>query len=388
MFQWRKGRRRLKPFNPFKVLKKKASGRQGRSKAIRAIKDAEDKERKRIIEVKIKNGHPVPSEKKCHNCEACYYQHVVEDIRTGDSICTACGAVQNTNGGVQGIHHEMPEKPIHKSKPYEREIHYQQRIAQATCIDPLLKKRVLVLIADYIWEHSDELGPPSIYGPKTFKRITNECKDQKTGDRLLPPRTPRHWIQIRQRLNTGDLRGTKRRKIDSTVYQANGIYQEDDDEDLYESEEDEETDEENEETILLEACHFDTEPWEVFFDARTARRLKIRYKFVSKAFDCVIRDHPDPWIRRKNIINLNYTIVQLLRLEDESLFRMYGRYFPQLTGSQQTTVNNARWKLIVDYCTFHFAGSHNPVTSEQFVFNWEFKPLEMRDIIWYCTYFR
>lgn len=363
----------------FKATPKK-KGRQGRSKAVRAIKELE---RQMLESLRAQNPNPVRNDWPCRGCHKSLFETSTEDCSTGDTICTECGTVSQSTAPFEQT---LFQVAFNGSKPYERAIHYQQRIAQATCRDPLLSNRVLLMIADYIWKHGDELGPPSLFGPKTFKLISNQCQPR------LPSRTPRHWIQIRKRLNVGTTRGR-------ILHVTRGVYDMDDPlqrQDYYcdlENEDEDEplpqlTEEEEFEEEILEAVSFDTIPWEVVLEYETARRLKLRYKFVSQAFDAVIKNHESPAIRRKNIINLNYTMVQLFRLEDESLFQLYGRFFPQLTGSKQAPINNRRWQLIIEYCRQNFGAHTNPVTGQIITFNWEYKPLETRDIIWYCTFFR
>lgn len=327
-------------------------GRQGRCQAVRDQKDADRERRKR-------ENQRVPFESfwDCY-CRHCFYplNSVIEDYHLAELVCGHCGAVVNVNASVPSF----TQFQIPVSKPYERVIHYQQRIAQATCRDPLLPNSVILKIEDYVWLHWMELDPPEIWGPKTFKKICNACK--------LSPRTSRQWIQIRQRLNNG--------AVDRYREEAE------------EEEEGDESESDGETTIVQLSCPFDTIPWEVILGYDMARRMKIRYRLISVAFDEVILNHPDPTIRRKNIVTLNYTIVQLLRLEDEAAFRCYGRFFPQLSGSHQAERNNTRWRIMLNFLRANFNSFTNPTSGESFYFEWDYKPLETKDIFWYCVFFR
>lgn len=78
-----------------------------------------------------------------------------------------------------------------------------------------------------------------------------------------------------------------------------------------------------------------------------------------------------PFLFRNNIINLNYTIVQLARLESKSLFVEMAPYFPQLYSQYQPRINNARWRKLIDYCQREYREVADPVHGDLYGFEWD-----------------
>lgn len=120
-------------------------------------------------------------------------------------------------------------------------------------------------------------------------------------------------------------------------------------------------------------------------------RLKARYFCLDRAFDATLfiptgtkRTSP---LQRKNIINLNFSIPMLIRLEDEETFRRVAKYFPQLTNQNHPNINNERWKVLMEYCQKTYQRMVLPVKEMEFYFEWPYIPLTYEDIFGYFSDF-
>jgi len=104
-----------------------------------------------------------------------------------------------------------------------------------------------------------------------------------------------------------------------------------------------------------------------------------RDKEHTEAFD--ILPH---WsgLYRRNIPNINYLFVQMVRLDSEDWFHELLPWFPQLSGEDQPSLNNMRWSVLLDKCRELYPvysntkGGKDP-DEEPIIFHWDFKPMTL-----------
>lgn len=297
-----------------KLKKRKRKGRQGRSHKSRKLAEENTKRHCHI-------EFTVPQ------CTDCNSDEFFEDVRTGDSICTMCGAVQKGNGLLW---RDCTFTRYKHSKPYQPIVHFRQRLAQLTGKDPFMRTKVFNQLTEHLRftvspEDIDKIGK---------KRVSKALTQLK-----LPRRYSANWIQIRRRMN------------------------------------------------LFPA------PPEFTNQDYLWKMMNQRYWCLSEAFKttlCKKEEWMTPVVKslsRKNIPNVNYSFLQLLRLEEPSLLSVLGKFFPQLCSKEQPNKNNKRWKILMEYCKKNFSKSVNPKTEEIFVLHWEYIPLTQKDIEEHCVYF-
>lgn len=298
-------------------LRKK--GRQGRSRAVRE-RERIRREKEKEFRSGIEDGYGLP-------CKGCRKDSslLVYDHQSGDTICSNCGMVLDQNGQGDSNRVGFGFQFRFLSKPYDRLVHFQQRIAQLTTRDPKLPDWFIDSLGEFLNENGETIegefgNPRSNWGIESWKRIMNhplfrnylELVGTKPKRRILPNHPSKlaiHWLQIRRRL---------------------GI-----------------------------------EPWKVEFDFQTLNLLRIRYRLISLSFNETLRK-PGPGqsrlpihdqnqsLSRKNILNVNYVLAQLLRIVNPELWRDYAKFIPQLESSTQPEQNNQRWRIIMDWCRDHF----------------------------------
>jgi hypothetical protein len=92
--------------------------------------------------------------------------------------------------------------------------------------------------------------------------------------------------------------------------------------------------------------------------------------------------------KRRNIVNVNYVTVQLLRLESEEVFQAWGKYFPQLTSKKQPRMNNERWQILMKGCRERYEYFSFQKTEEViYLGDWEYKELTPDLIKDHCQFF-
>lgn len=256
---------------------------------------------------------------QCFDCHADFT--LVEDHQSGDIVCTACGVVQPCGQGLGFMKNMFSNKTL--SRPYFRPVHFRQRIAQLLCHDPKLPRDVIKQIGRELIENEHIYkGNEKTYGKFTFSQVLHRLS--------LDRKQAKHWIQIRQRLNFSPLPPLL--------------------------------------TISM-------------------RRLAARFFCISQAFQKTLfippKEKPKNYLQRRNIINLNYTMVQLWRLEDAEEFCRIAPYLPQLSSDKQPNLNNNRWKILIEEVSQNFTHFEDPCTGEIYSFNWEYIPLSNQDIIKY-----
>lgn len=284
--------------------------------------------REREVQVKMQYGHIYQNYGNwCQDCKN--NSNFLEDAHSGDVICAECGAVASEKGlGFQ--EYILPTK--RRSKPYHPLVHFRQRLAQLTGKDPKIRAPVFRRIRHYLRNIFD---PKLLYtfGKRNLSRILTLLG--------LPRRYSANWIQVRRRLN------------------------------------------------------LDPEPPICTNEDLLWRRMNMRYLCLTVAFIETLSKKEGRTIDlkraknlgRKNIINVNYSYLQLLRLEEPSLLDAFGKFLPQLCSKEQPNKNNKRWKILMEYCHAHFPRSVCAKTGETFSFNWEYVPLTQRDIEEHCVYF-
>lgn len=263
------------------------------------------------------------------NCPGnCLFPSFLEDHASGDMICVGCGSVKSTGGLSFGSN---ANSSFTGSKPYLRVVHFRQRIAQLLTKDPLQKDEHIEMIKNYIDKLPEEERKSQRFGKNMFSFICRELK--------LDPKIATHWMQIRKRLGiTPHLSPTS-------------------------------------------------------LDPGMIQRLNMRYFCVSNAFQEMLKKNKkednkeEKSLKRNNVINLNYAIIQLIRLESEEKFREFAKYCPQLTASQQPRVNNARWRILMKYCSDRYTVVADPIKENLFHFQWKFIPLSTPDILNYFYFF-
>lgn len=282
--------------------RKKPKGRQGRSKKVRE----EQRKRKEQMEQMGYGGQVFLGCTYCSKRDS-----MLEDLETGDMVCGNCGVVGQT--GLMASSQSTMNPPL--SKPYQKRVHYQQRIAQLRNIDPRLPKEVVRSVERYVFQNLDSLPSTDVIGIGSFGRILKILG--------YPSKLASHWIQLRVEL-------------------------------------------------------FGDKPVEI--PTETLKRCSMRYFCIAQAFDLnleKIRElnqlykNDKNGLRRKNIINLNYTIVQIFRLESEELFRLVAPYFPHVRSPVQPRLNNQRWRILIDYCEKHYKLACDPVHGDLYSFQWD-----------------
>lgn len=257
-------------------------------------------------------------------CKECNDPDLIEDQHSGDLICTNCGIVQISKG--LGFNCLVTQKTKF-SKPYQPLVHFRQRLAQLTGKDPLIN--------DEIWEKLKTVIETrklddSRLGKKTISKLLIELK--------LPRRLSANWIQVRSRLN------------------------------------------------------LEPHPPEIDDPETLWKRLNARYFCVTIAFQRTLKklgpqESKGRNLFRKNIINVNYSFLQLLRQENPDFLEHFGKFFPQLSSKEQPGRNNKRWKILMEYCKKNYETYSCPKTGERFKFKWDFFPLSTLDIMEHCVYF-
>jgi hypothetical protein len=305
----------------FNLNNKKKKGRQGRSMEVRRKKELERQGWYQGQRYFFQSDQ-IP---KCRECgsQNCF----VEDHSSGDLICTSCGVVSEELGGLGFVSNCFTHNPL-VSKPYQKVVHFRQRISQLLCRDPEQEFDHLRMIRDYVIRENYRLGNPSFYGIKTFSYICRALG--------LNPKIASHWMQIRKRLG------------------------------------------------IEPSCYPNPSP-------ELLHRITMRYICVAHCFDSTLRRKrgeasPNP-LKRNNVINLNYSIIQLIRMESESEFFRLAKFFPQLISHNQPALNNKRWEIILEECRTKYSKFSDPLRGEPFSFDWPYKPILVEDLVKYFYFF-
>lgn len=302
-------------------------GRQGRSAEVRRRKTLE---REYWVDVRARDGSiyqerrsPVANIMECIQCKAT--DKFVEDHASGDMICSNCGVIQST-GGLYFSQHTIFTHPM--SKPYQKVVHFRQRISQLLCRDPEQDPEHIERIGDYIRQNELTLGTTETYGIKTFSMICRQVG--------LNPKIASHWMQIRKRLGFGL-----------------GLVPQ--------------------------------------IDPGVLLRITMRYICISHCFEARLKrrkgDPIVPSLKRNNVINLNYSIIQLIRIESEEHYIRLAKFFPQLISQNQPDLNNKRWKILLEDCRLKYQHFSDPLKGDHYQFDWPYKPITVDDLVKHFYFF-
>lgn len=217
--------------------------------------------------------------------------------------------------------------PKNPSKPYSRVVHLRQRLAQLTCRDPKQEDSVVYQIGQYIENHFEPEVIPYI-GKNTFASV---CR--KLG---LKAKIATHWMSLRKEL------------------------------------------------LMFPFIDKDDLPRQLL------NNVTMRYYCISQAFLHTLKKQTpsdrSP-LKRNNVINLNYVMIQLFRLEGEQWFQVLAKFLPQLISFHQPRLNNERWKILIEYCREHYPMVEDPIRGTCYRFFWDFLELTEQDIIKHFFYF-
>lgn len=293
-------------------------GRQGRSKENRQKARSTKKENEDLTVDYCPN--------QCPNCDG---NEWIEDYRSGDVVCAECGRVESERGLGLSVNFNYRTKV--KSKPYQKVVHFRQRMAQLLGRDPDIKEEIWAPLEEEI-KRTMTKEEIERMGKKKFAEVLK---------RLNLPGTKRlsaNWIQARRRLNCFEL--------PHEVDDLTGLY----------------------------------------------KRLCARYSCVSNVFRETLYspkgERPkENLLERRNILNVNYVTLQILRMESEPVWKVWAKYFPQLVSRKQPQKNNQRWKIIVEICKKRYPRYGHPRTEEEIFFEWNYIEFTREEINKHCTFF-
>lgn len=254
-------------------------------------------------------------------CHSCLSLDVIFCQREGELVCTNCGLVQNQI--FSDCYYENSRPILGKvSKKYDRSVHFRERTAAWNNTGPLIPEEDWLKIEEKFYE----LKHPKkhLLGKKLFNQICNEAgfKEKKYGER---------WIQARLRLG-----------LEGPDWQPPH-------------------------PSLIHELHQ-------------------RFFLVNKAFQNTIHkntgnDDVVPYsLKRLNIINLNYIILQLLRLISESQFHYWKRYF-ELSTKNSLKLFNYYWGIMINWINENQQNYYDSKNEQIFRFHWFFMKLRKSDLI-------
>lgn len=282
-------------------------------------------------------------------CEDCV---LVEDHTNGDVICTSCGEVDSTQGGL-GFQ-ENTLVLFKKSPPYRRVVHFRQRRAEIKCIDPKLSEFMLVKIEKELYgpDRAERYpGDSTTWGKRTFSNVLDALG--------YPRKLACRWIQIRERL---DFLPTRPDVPDELLKRVEFRY------DCIQR------------VFDQTLC---TRNHRYMMEQRKKTKSEIRQGKTEEAYSMLPR-----WkgLYRRNIPNINYLFVQMVRLDTEEWFHELLPWFPQLSGEDQPSLNNMRWRVLLDECRKLYPVYSNPKggkdpDGEPIYFNWDYKPLSLFHVL-------
>lgn len=306
---------------------KPKKGRQGRSKETRLRRRKE-----KFIQAKLLKTQKIEEFRVCRNCHS--EDYILQDDRNSSMICINCGLVIEDVWNTKTMTNMICDSfgSNNGSNPYEREVHYQQRLSSVQGKDPEVEEEDIRKIQNFLeLEENRKIRGASLYfcGWQSIKEAVKKLK--------LNPVYSSRWVQIRSR------------------FYINGI---------------------DKEVVTIPDQYTNV--------------LKLRFILVSQAFDKTIfnnNNNNQQQLSRKNMINLNFLIPCLIRLESEELFRDTAKFFPQNKSEHQPEINNQRLEIIINYCRDNFSRLY-VFKEEHYNLKWEYKPITTSDIINYFIYFR
>lgn len=254
-------------------------------------------------------------------CHSCLSLDVIFCPCEGELVCSNCGLVQDQI--FSDISYETSKPFLGKvSKKYDRSVHFRERTAAWNNTGPMIPDEDWMKIEEAFYD----LDHPKkhLLGKKLFNQICNEAgfKEKKYGER---------WIQARLRLG-----------LEPPDWQPP-------------------------EPELIKEMHQ-------------------RFFLVNKAFQNTIHKDTDdqgvvPYcFKRRNIINLNYIILQLLRLIDEFEFQYWQKYF-DLSTKNSLKLFNYYWRVMIEWINENQKNYYDSKNEQIFRFDWTYIKLRKSDLI-------
>ena len=270
---------------------------------------------------------------KCTNCD----NDVIDyDEVTGDTICYACGLVLDTNNiADQVMEGDGTMIKINKSKEYRTVVYVREKLRGLLGTDPPIWHNEWEWIETYIKHAYGEEWFPALWqmGQKWFSSICRNVLIDEGGNIVLleegeiPPENctrplankkyGERWIQARARLGFTP-----------------------------------------------------TEKMSVFTLANVCMKVEIyaevhKLKFRNK-------------ITKKNTLNLNYVLLQIIRMEEEEEFQYWKRFIKLSSG--KLAEYNKKWEtILIELATNHDSYFDHEMNVD-FQINWVYQPLYPPDL--------
>lgn len=269
-----------------------------------------------------------------HFCSKCH-GHMVEDEH-GFLFCENCGKVNENVMSENRLQYFNPFEtsisfyPVKTSVKYKEEVHLRTKLNMASGMGPYIDITDIDQIENYLRKNPQIFGG-NLYliGPNSIRKSIASLK--------LPTRYKACWVQIRSHFQIPF--------VGEDVFKV---------------------------------------------DFATRDRLIKRYNCVTKAFHALFKNKTNKinFKKRKNMPVLHYSIIQLIRLESESLFRETARFFPLSWSSKNNNNenNNKIWKQLIKYCDTHFRLIE--VDNCCYSFDWPYKKLTLNDILCYFMIYK
>lgn len=332
-------------------LERRMKGRQGRSK--------ENREKAKIKREENSKNQP----EVCYGYGSCPDCNSVdewrEDHHSGDVVCGYCGRVDSERG--MGLSANFNFRSNTKSKPYQKVVHFRQRMAQLLGRDPEIQENIWNPLEALIRKEltpsqiemmgkkkfaemlkklvADPSFQESFLGAEKYKEIKEKNLDPlKHGGLGSIKRLSANWIQGRRRLNCEEL-------------------------------------------------PHDVEGLEELYKKLCSRYVCVANVFQEKLYCSAGEKSKESALERRNILNVNYVTLQLLRLENIEVWKAWAKYFPQLVAKKQPEKNNKRWKTIIDCCKSRYMLYAPARTEEPTPLHWEFHEFSREEIERYCCFF-
>jgi len=119
-------------------------------------------------------------------------------------------------------------------------------------------------------------------------------------------------------------------------------------------------------------------------DVNLIKEMHIRFYLINMAFQYCIHISSTSsgipiYAKRRNIIPLNYVILQLLRIISEEEFLHWKRYF-MIINFKTLSCYNYYWKEMIEWLKTNQSLFINRDSDENIAYNWIFKPLTQNDL--------
>lgn len=294
---------------------------QGRSKESRLRKFKRDQEYLKtrgsefVCEILLPNNVTIYLPKSNQNqnynrCRECLTTTLIFCSREGETVCTECGLVQE-----QIYQDEVTVTPRSLSKKYNRIVHFRERTAAWQNTGPMIPNEHFELIEDYYFQLKYLIPNRHLLGRSLLTSICDKLglSAKKYGER---------WIQARIRLNLKDDWYPPSHSLVSELHTR-------------------------------------------FFLMNMAFQYCIHISSTSDVPVCA---------KRRNIIPLNYIILQLIRLINEEEFQHWKRYFT-ISNLKTLQIYNYYWSIMINWIIQNQSIFINRDTDQNVAYYWVFTPL-------------